>query len=329
VHDLAVVTVSTNEARWLRPCLSTLFAHAGDIRLDVVVADNESTDGTRELVESEFPGARVVRCRNLGFAHGNNRALMTSDARYVLFLNPDTETIEGTYADLVRAMDARPEVGLVGVKQRTSDGELWPTIRYFPTLLRALGNALGSERWLRARWAGERELDLARYEREVECDWTSGSFMLVRREALESSGYLDERFFIYSEETDLCYRIKQAGWEIRHWPALTIVHHAGKAGVSAKVQAQEAFARRQYAHKHFSPVYRCAFLAAIGLGYALRACIGSPQGRAAARRALRVLVGREGSPYAVPPRVAVAIRGTTMAPVPAPAEHKAPPPRAV
>ncbi len=313
MDDLAVITVSTNEARWLRPCLSTLFAHVGNIRLDVVIADNESTDGTQELVEREFPLARVVRCQNRGFAHGNNRALMTTDARYVLFLNPDTETIEGTYEELVRAMDARPDVGLIGVKQLTGDGKLWPTIRYFPNLVRGLGNALGSERWGGGFWTGERELDLSAYEREVDCDWTSGSFMFVRREALESGGFMDERFFIYSEEPDLCYRIKNAGWGVRHLPLMTIVHHAGKAGISAKMQAQDAYTRKQFARKHFSRAYRAAYLAAIGLGYALRICLGSDEQRAAARRALRVLTGREGPPFGPPPTQAVAIRGTTMA----------------
>src|SRR4029078_2118354 len=105
------------------------------------------------------------------------------------------------------AMDARPEVGLAGVKQVTGDGELFPTIRLFPTALRAFGDALALERWQgRPRFLGERELDMAVYEREVECDWTSGSFMLARREALLSAGLMDERFFIYSEEPDLCLR---------------------------------------------------------------------------------------------------------------------------
>jgi GT2 family glycosyltransferase len=169
--DVAIIIVSTNEAKWLEPCLSTVFAHAGDAKLDVVVVDNGSTDGTRELVESRFPDARVVDSENKGFAHANNRGAETCTARYVLFLNPDTEIVDGTFADLAAALDARPDVGMAGVRQLTADGTLWPTIRYFPSVGRALGEALASERWTRrGRWAGERELDLAVYEREVECD---------------------------------------------------------------------------------------------------------------------------------------------------------------
>src|SRR5207244_4436829 len=133
-----------------------------------------------------------------------NRGLMTCDARYVLFLNVDTEIRAGSLDELVGALDERPHVGLAGVRQLTPDGSVFPTIRRFPNAVRALGEALGSESFpLRSSWLGERELDLARYERETLCDWTSGSFMIVRREALEAAGYMDERFFLYREEPDL------------------------------------------------------------------------------------------------------------------------------
>ena len=132
MHDLAIILVSTNEAHWLEPALQTVFEHAGGAKLDVVVVDNSSTDGTRELVETQFPMARVVRSVNRGFAHANNQGAVTCSARYTLFLNPDTEILDGTFGELVAELDARPEVGLVGVRQLTGDGTLWPTIRRFP-----------------------------------------------------------------------------------------------------------------------------------------------------------------------------------------------------
>jgi N-acetylglucosaminyl-diphospho-decaprenol L-rhamnosyltransferase len=314
-HDLAIIIVSTNEARWLPPCLTSVFEHAGSIDLDVVVADNESTDGTRDLVERDFPRARVVNCANRGFAHANNRGAMTSDARYVLFLNPDTEILEGTFEELVRALDERPSVGLAGVKQVLGDGTLAPTIRRFPTPLRALGEALASERLpFHVAWLGERELRMELYDEERRCDWTSGSFMFARREALESAGLMDERFFIYSEEPDLSLRMKQAGWETRHLPVMTILHHADKAGISDRMMAQDAFARLQYAQKHFSAPRRAAYVSAYALRYLLRiAASGRDRNmtknrRAANRRALRTLLGREKPPFGEPPRRAVAIR---------------------
>jgi GT2 family glycosyltransferase len=310
--DLAIVVVSTNEAHWLERCLSTAFDRAGGASLDVIVVDNSSTDGTRELVESRFPQARVVSSPNRGFAHGNNRGLEQADARYLLLLNPDTEVIDGTFGELVQLLDARPQVGLVGVCQVTAAGALWPTIRRFPTATRALGNALFSERWpIHPAWAGERVLDPRDYELERECDWTSGSFMLVRREALLSAGLLDERSFIYSEEPDLCLRIQRAGWQIRHLPQMTIVHHAGKGGLRPQMVAQDAYARKQYARKYFGPAHRGLYLSALGLGHLVRAAgaraasAEAAARREGARRALLTLAGRAEPPFGVPPATAV------------------------
>lgn len=309
--DLAIIVISTNEARWLEPCLRTVFAHAGGASLDVVVVDNESTDGTRALVESRFPQARVVRSANHGFGHANNRGALTCSARYVLFLNPDTEIAAGTFGELVAAMDARPDVGLIGVRQITADGELWPTIRRFPSFTRALAEALGSERWpFSTSWCGERELDLARYAQEVECDWTSGSFMLARREALLSGGLFDERLFIYSEDPDVALRIKRGGWRVCHLPSMTIIHHAAKGGVRPKMVAQDGFSRLQYARKHFSLPYRWLYMTAVALGHVLRGLF-PPRGdcradrRAAALLALSTLAGRTPPPFGAPPATAL------------------------
>ena len=154
----------------------------------------------------------MVATQNRGFAAANNRGLEVVDADWVLFLNPDTEIVAGTLADLVSLVRARPTVGLAAVRQLDSDGELFPTIRRFPNAFRWLFEALGSEQApFRASWLGERELDPSRYEHEVPCDWTTGAFMLVRREVIESVGYMDERFFLYCEETDYCLRIHRRG----------------------------------------------------------------------------------------------------------------------
>jgi GT2 family glycosyltransferase len=315
MHDLAVIVVSTNEAHWLRPCLATLFAHLDGVDAEVVVVDNESEDETAELVEREFPAARVVPSENRGFSYANNRGLMTCDARYVLFLNPDTEIVSGRFAELIAWLDEHPRVGMAGVRQELANGELHPTVRYFPNALRMLGEALGSERLPgRPRWLGERELDLSLYERELSCDWTSGSFMLTRREAIEGAGFLDERFFMTSEEVDFCYRIKRTGWEIVHLPHMTIIHHARKAGVNIRMEAQNALTRLDYAGKHFSAPHRAVHRGAVLTKHALRAgLIGrdrelARRRRAAARYTLRVLLGIDPRPFGDPPRTSVAPR---------------------
>jgi len=311
--DLAIVIVSANNASWLTPCLSAVFDHAGGASLDVIVVDNESTDGTRELVQTQFPAARVLSSENRGFGYGNNRGLETTSARYVLFLNPDTEVIDGRFGELIAILDRQPTIGLAGARQITADGTLWPTIRRFPSPARALGEAAFSERWpVSPAWAGERVLDWDAYERSTECDWTSGSFMLVRREALLGAGMFDERYFLYCEEPDLCLRIKHAGWRVVHLPDMTIVHHARKAGVQPRMVAQELYARKQYARKHFGRCRRVMYMSALGLRHVVRGASAraagkdGPAQRESARRALRTLLGRDTPPFGAPPPTAVA-----------------------
>jgi GT2 family glycosyltransferase len=310
--DLAVVIVSTNEARWLEKCLTTVFACAGEATLQVIVVDNESTDGTRELVESHFPQAQVVNSVNRGFAHGNNRGLEHARARYLLLLNPDTEVVAGTFGELLARLDERPDIGLAGVRQLNSDGSLGLTMRRLPSISRVIGDALLSERWpAQPKWAGERITSLPAYEVESDCDWTSGSFMLMRREAMLAAGMLDERFFIYSEEPDLCLRIKQAGWKVMHMPQLTIVHHAGKAGIRPRMVAQDAYARKQYAEKHLPAGYRQVYLTALAGRHLMRIAGSRLAGgetelrRDAAKLSLMTLAGRVTPPFGEPPATAV------------------------
>jgi len=299
-RDVCAIVVAHESRRWLEPALASLFAHAGPVDLDVIVVDN-GCDGSAEFAAERFPAARGIHCANRGFAHANNRALEEAGARYVLFLNPDTEVLDGTLADLVAHLDAHPEIGLAGCRQLDAEGQLCPTARRFPSVLRAWGEALGPERFRFARRLGESELDLPRYEHELSCDWTAGSFMLVRREALAAAGPLDERFFFYSEEVDLCLRIKRAGWEIHHLPQLTIAHDGGTTEASPRMEAQMAHARSQYAAKHFGPLRRRAFVAAIALRHALRWAAFSrrrPDRAAAHRQALLTLLGRVEPPFA-------------------------------
>jgi GT2 family glycosyltransferase len=299
VHDLAVIVVSHGQARWLARCLASVLERGEGLELDLVVMENGPPDETRALVEQAFPQARLLVVENHGFAAANNAGLATTDARWVLFLNPDTEVLDGSLAELVRALDGRPQVGLAGVRQLDANGMLTPTARCFPTASRALGDALGLERLPgRPDWLGEREVRLVRYDRELEIDWTIGSFMLVRREALDAVGGFDERFFLYSEEVDLCLRVHRAGWRIIHVPSLTILHHGsdGRA-LDPRLAGQSAWAQLQYARKNLTPWSRPAFHAALLLRYATRSFHPEPRRRRAARAATAVVLGRQRPPF--------------------------------
>ncbi len=303
MNDLAIIITAMNEARWLEGLLPTIAPAADGLDVDIVVADIESTDNTRDLVAT-FAGARTVPVINKGFSHANNVALQTVDARYVLFLNADTEIVDGSFAELLQFFGERPEVGMVGVRQLDPSGSVYPTMRRFASPSTALAEALGSERLAPRR--GQRVLDLSLYDRETECDWTIGSFMLMRREALMSAGALDERFFFTGEEQDLCLRVRRAGWSIVHVPKMTIVHHVGKRGISPRFAAQSAFAERQYADLNFSGWRRVAYMAALRFGYLLRGVLGGRSVRGAASRAA-YRASRRGAepPFIIPPATAV------------------------
>src|SRR5215218_8445474 len=291
MDDVCVIIVSHNGKRWLDAALESLFARGGDLDLDVVVVDN-GTDGSAAYLEERFPRARTIRCANRGFGAANNVALETADARYVLFLNPDTEFLDGSLEDLVAALDRRPEIGLAGVRQVGGTGTLAPSIRRFPSTLNMLAEALAIERIpVLRRFLGERVLAPSAYERETPCDWTSGSFMFARREALAAIGGFDESFFLFSEETDLCWRLKDAGWEVAHLPLVTIRHFESERSAAPRMEAQAAYARLQLARKHSARV--APYRLAMPLRYALRAR------REAGRAALETVL-KEEPPIAAP-----------------------------
>lgn len=298
MDDLCAVVICHDGRRWLDAALSSIHKHAGGLALDVVVVDNGS-DGSAEEVERHWPAVRVIRCPGQGFSHAKNQALQTAASRYVLFLNADMEVLEGSIGALVGDLDQRPEIGLVGARQLRSDGGLAFTIRRFPSGLHTLAEALGAERlpWLR-RVLGEREHDIRQYDRERVCDWTSG-FILIRGSALETVGWFDERFFLFSDETDLCWRLRWAGWRVIHSPRITIRRHERDRHEDARLEAQVAYARMQFARKRF-PWVAAEYRWALALRYALRVGLYSlgrhkaEGGRRAARAALRtVLRGRD------------------------------------
>jgi GT2 family glycosyltransferase len=297
VDDLAVIVVSHDQERFLPRCLSTLLEHARGLSLDLVVVDNSASGAARELVERDFPQARAISSENRGFAHACNLAAATCDAPWLLFLNPDTEVIKGSLAELAAGLPA--ETGIAGVRQLDDSGALIPTMRLFPSASRAVGDSLGLERIpRRPDWLGERELRLERYESEFEGDWTIGSFMLVRREAFDAVGGFDLRFFLYSEEVDLCLRVGRAGWKIVHSPAVTILHH-GNADrpADARLQTQLAWSQLQYADKNLAALSRPVFRGALLLRYGLRSLHGEKRRREAARAATKLLLGRRPPPF--------------------------------
>ena len=241
--DLSVVIVSWNVRELLRRCLqsvvyspqSSVLSRTQDddqgLRTEIIVVDNASSDGSVEMVRAEFPQVRLIANeRNLGFTRGNNQGLALSRGRHVLFLNPDTEVVGDALATMVHYMDDHPDVGALGPLLRYPDGSVQSSRRRFPTLGTALFESTLLELW----WPGNpwaRRYRMADWPDDVEqeVDWVVGACLLARREVLDQVGGFDEGFFMYSEEMDLCRRIKAAGWRVVYLPSAQVIHHEGKS----------------------------------------------------------------------------------------------------
>ena len=231
----------------------------------VHVVDNDSGDGTAEMVEREFPEVRLTRAGgNIGFSAANNIVIRGSSAPYLLVLNPDTRITAGALDTLLAMMDEGPEIGISGPKLVLDDGSLdHAAKRSFHTPLGALAHFAGRESQYRAP-----ELDP---DAAGPVDAVNGAFMLIRRSALDRVGPFDEGYWMYMEDLDLCYRFAEAGWTTWYEPAATVVHV--KAGTSGPIRSPRLnrafhygmyrFYRRHYASSR-SPLTNAAVYAGIG-----------------------------------------------------------------
>ena len=230
IPDVSVVIVSFNTRGLLRECLQTVLSQEG-VNLEALVVDNNSSDGSPEMVVSEFPQVRLIASEtNLGFAAANNTAFANARGRYFLLLNSDAFLHPGALAHAVARMDASPSVGLAGALLVGRDGRWQPSARLFPSLLNDVLCLTGlSARFPQSRLFGRDDRSWADPDLPAETDSVPGAFSIIRREVLENVGYFDERFFLYYEEVDLCRRIKAAGHTVAYWPELRVVHIGGES----------------------------------------------------------------------------------------------------
>ncbi|MBM2822872.1 MAG: glycosyltransferase family 2 protein [Thermoleophilia bacterium] len=282
-----VVVVSFNSRDHLRDCLTRL-AGVSDVR--VIVVDNASTDGTLETV-ADLPVTTIGREVNAGFAAGCNAGWQTGDAPYVLFLNPDASFDETSLRLLVSRLEENPSLGAAAPRIEHPDGSLAWSQRRFPRLRSTFAQALFLHRvFPHASWSDEMVRHEARYEGAGSPEWVSGSCLLVRRSALEELSGWDEGFFLYCEDIDLCYRLREAGYGIAYEPTALARHDEGASAPRAKTLPVLAASRVRYARKHRSAPYAALERIGIGLGALTHVVVsrGGLADRAAHARALRV-----------------------------------------
>lgn len=260
--DLAIIVVNYNTGDYLERCLRSLGEHRGDLRLDVLVIDNASADGSHRRAVAAHPWTRLIENHeNVFLSPAWNQGLLETNAPYVLFLNPDVEWWSGTLADYVGIAARNPRAGIVGPLVRNSDGTVYPSGRVFPGVIDAVGHAfLGT---VRPGNPFTRRYHLDGWDRtsEREVDWVSGCCMLFPRRVFDEVGTFDETFPLYGEEFEIGTRLRDAGWRVVFTPEVEIVHESGvSTGRSRSQLVMHSTGIYRYYRKHRSRGWRRATL---------------------------------------------------------------------
>jgi N-acetylglucosaminyl-diphospho-decaprenol L-rhamnosyltransferase len=234
---LSIVIVSYNTEAILKEALARVYRHQPQTPFEVIVVDNASSDNSCDMVERDFPQVNLIRHHeNGGFAAGTNIGMRAAQGATILLLNSDAYVFDGTLQDTIRFMEENPDVGVMGPQLVCEDGSPQPSARPFPNP------------WLKWRVLSGIESRYPSYETHYDyfradpdetpvarrVDWVPGTYFVIRRELIDQIGLLDERFFMYFEEVDFCYRASQAGWDVVFNPAISVIHLGGQSSLNTK-----------------------------------------------------------------------------------------------
>ena len=245
--EVSVIIVTYNAKPWIEPCLESVRG------CELIVVDNGSNDGTPKLVRERFPEARLIEQENRGLGAGWNLGMRAASGKWFFLLNADAWVVEGGVEKLVEVLERAPEAAVAGPCLRNQDGTLQRSVRGYPTLWR-----LATEYFFLRKLGPRTQMLNAfygagfRHDRELEAEFLMGAALLVRPQAVAEIGGLDERFFLFSEEVDWCYRFRQAGWKILFTPAAEVVH-VGGASHGGRLFREQVQGHLLFLEKHRGP----------------------------------------------------------------------------
>lgn len=265
---LSIVIVNWNTRALLQQCIecirSTLHRHS----CEIIVVDNGSTDGSPAFVRSTFPDVLLLENQeNVGFAYANNQGFRIASGRYAMMLNSDAFVGDGTLDGLVDFLDAHPDTGVAAPRLENRDGTLQPSWASFPSLWSEIRGRNVRKRQGVPAWGAD----------VYETDWLGGAALVIRRTLFDAIGYLDQDIFMYTEETDFCYRAKRAGWRVAYLDGLSVVHlGGGSASRTSERQLQLLYeSKLYYFRKHHgwlrAELLRAGLLVGLGMGSVRRA----------------------------------------------------------
>lgn len=276
--ELSVVIVNYNVSNFLEQCLNSVYAALKSIPAEVFVVDNNSVDGSQEMLQQKFPQVQLIANKiNVGFSKANNQAIELSKGRYVLLLNPDTVVQEDTFESCLRYMNQHTETGALGVRMLDGRGRFLPeSKRGLPTPAVSFYKIFGLSRLFpKSKFFNRYSLGYLDELQNHEVDVLCGAFMFMRAEALHQVGLLDEAFFMYGEDIDLSYRIQQGGFKVVYFAETKIIHYKGESTKKGSLNYVFVFYNAMiiFAQKHFSKRYAKLFSLTIHLAIYLRASL--------------------------------------------------------
>ncbi len=229
---LTIIIVNYNTGHLLKECLESIYSTVkGDDFCKVIVVDNNSTDGSVNLIKKFFLRVELIENHeNIGFARANNQAIKVSKSQYVLLLNPDTVVQHDAIFKMVHFMNTNPRAGVLGCRILNPDGSLQPSCKRFPTQLGEFLQNTFLDRLLPIdRVSGRFSIMGWKHDEVRDVDWATGACLMVRKKTIDEVRLLDERYFLYYEEVDWCYRIKQLGWRVCFIPDAQIIHYQAQS----------------------------------------------------------------------------------------------------
>ncbi|MBI3806553.1 MAG: glycosyltransferase family 2 protein [Nitrospirae bacterium] len=257
--DLSIAIVSYNTKAVLLDCIRSIHAYTTGIAFEVIVVDNDSQDGTVAALKEAYPAMKIVaNPDNRGFAKAVNQALSVSRGRHVLLLNSDTLVKDQALVTMVAYLDEHSDVGAVSCKQWTGGGHLNQTCFPFPSIRDHLIYSAPFQRIAPSMQMAAAATQTVDCTQSQDVDWANGACLMVRRSLLQQLGGLDEAFFMYFEDVDVCRRLHQHGYRVRHLAEAEIIHFIGCSSGRDRERLQLVweFSRICYIEKHFSPIKR-------------------------------------------------------------------------
>lgn len=279
--QLSVIIISYNAKAHLKGCLQSLYDHTAVDPFEIIVVDNASTDGSLAMLAREFPKVRTIASPdNIGFAGANNLAMREAKGQFFLLLNNDALVTSGAVDTMLRLIQEKPDVGVLGPLLRNEDGSVQVSYGrmislHAEAIQRVLtrGNTRGNP--LVRRYIANRS------KKEAYPDWVSGACMMLRADVVKLVGFFDDHFFMYSEEVDLCERIRRAGYRVYYTPQAEVVHIGGKSTEANPEKAAFEYRRSQlyFYSKHYGRVRVLLLKAYLLVSIAVRWVLGNPTQR--------------------------------------------------